>query len=190
MSQTDALLRSLFERMRGRDEAALRELVAQQGAQLLRIARALTHDQARAEDAVQETLLAVWSARGELPPHPRAWLLTVLRNAVSRQYRGAAHAGREDASLETLGAEAGWSCPERLDQTLKRVEDRDAIDKALSCLSAADREVLGLVDGESLSLDETARMLGVEVGAVKSRVHRARLRFIAALGRQEVPHER
>ena len=190
MNEADTRLASILVRLRGRDEGALRELVASEGGKLLHIARALSHDDQRAQDAVQDTLLAVWLGTGEMPAHPRAWLHTVLRNAVHRQYRGSAHASREDTSLETLGGQAGWNCTPQLDATLQRIEDRDAIDKAVAGLGPQDQEVLRLVDGESLSLDETAALLGIEVGAVKSRVHRARLRFIAALGQQEVPRGR
>jgi RNA polymerase sigma-70 factor (ECF subfamily) len=55
------------------------------------------------------------------------------------------------------------------------------LQRALRRLDQADREVLVLRDLEELGGDETARLLGLSVGAMKSRLHRARLRLAAQL---------
>jgi RNA polymerase sigma-70 factor (ECF subfamily) len=64
---------------------------------------------------------------------------------------------------------------------LVRLEEREWLARALARLSQADREVLILRDLEGLSGEETAAALGVTVRAMKSRLHRARLRLAAQL---------
>ena len=63
----------------------------------------------------------------------------------------------------------------------RALEDRQEIERALGALSDDDREVLALVDAEGLSIEEASSSLGVTEAALKSRLHRARLRFMAAM---------
>jgi RNA polymerase sigma-70 factor (ECF subfamily) len=71
-------------------------------------------------------------------------------------------------------------------RALARLEDREQIERGLAALSPADREILLLSDCEELTIDEMSAILGLQAGAVKSRVHRARLRFVAALSKGDL----
>jgi len=169
------------------DAAAFEALVARHEGSVHRFARTLTPDEGAAEDALQETFLAAWRGasgfRGEASV--RTWLFTIARHAVAKQERR--HVGEpalEDATeLDELGVQAGWGSEDPETATVRR-EQHDAVARALDMLAPEDRRVLVLRDLEQLSGDETAAVLGLTLPAMKSRLHRARLRF-AARFRQE-----
>jgi RNA polymerase sigma-70 factor (ECF subfamily) len=86
-----------------------------------------------------------------------------------------------------LGYNAGWGSddPEAI---AIAAEQEGALRNALSQLSAEDREVLILRDFEGLRGSEAAGLLGIGERALKSRLHRARLRLAVAL-RALVPED-
>lgn len=133
---------------------------------LRRYARALVGERAAADDLVQDTLERAWSklhlyrAGTDL----RAWLFTVMHNVYVNQVR----ASRPTTALE-----------EDMPELAQRAVQGDALlvrdlERALAALPAAQREVLLLVALEDLSYDETARVLGIPIGTVMSRLARAR----------------
>ena len=79
-----------------------------------------------------------------------------------------------------LGLEAGWGSdnPEALAIAAQR---RDTLLRAVHALPRSDREVLILRDVEGLRGPEAAEVLGIGERALKSRLHRARLRLAVAL---------
>lgn len=169
------------------DGAALRGLVARHQAAVFRVARLLTSDRQAAEDVLQETFVGALRGAGTFRGEAavRTWLLRIARHAAYRLRRRAGPEPVDDASLEQLGAEAGWGTaldPERL---ALLGEHRERLTRALEALAPEDREVLVLRDLEDLSGEETAFALGMTLAATKSRLHRARLRFAAAV-RKEV----
>lgn len=85
-----------------------------------------------------------------------------------------------DEPLMTLGREAGWGSdnPETLAIAAQR---RDTLTRALQTLTPGDREVLILRDIEGLSGQEAAEVLAITGAALKSRLHRARLRLAGVL---------
>jgi RNA polymerase sigma-70 factor (ECF subfamily) len=146
------------------------------------MATAVTGDQSTAEDVLQQTFLSAYrnadGFRGEAAA--RTWLLTIARNAA---YRASAKRGREELVEEPLlklGIEAGWGSddPESLAIAAER---KEMLRGALQSLSPDDQEVLILRDMEGLRGAEAARFLGIGERALKSRLHRARLRLAAAL---------
>lgn len=84
--------------------------------------------------------------------------------------------------IEELGLQAGWG----QDDALEGLAQREVLARALETLDGETREVLVLRDLEGFSGEEVAEMLGVGLAAMKSRLHRARLRFVSAL--REVAH--
>ena len=165
------------------DRAALSALVHRHWASLFRYTRRMTGDEAAAEDALQDTFVAVMehaaTFRGE--SSARAWLYTLARNALRRRARrrvGEPGPAEVTEDVESLGASAGFGC---VSTWTRALEDRQEIERALGALSDDDREVLALVDAEGLSIEEASSSLGVTEAALKSRLHRARLRFMAAM---------
>lgn len=183
MSTSD---RALLGRSAGGDGAAFDTFVKRHQAAVYRYLRTLTPDAADAEDALQDAFPAAWRAAGTFrgDADARAWILTIARNALRREYRRRAGEPGEFVSLDELGERAGWGDDEAPDALLARLEERQLVQRALHRLSAADRKVLMLRDGEGCSGDEVAILIGLTVPAMKSRLHRARLRLTTALKEQ------
>lgn len=140
-----------------------------------RLARLLRPE--AADDVTQEALLIALR-----DPHAfrgtgsrRAWLFGIVRNVARSQGRSAHRTVITEPTLLDLGLSAGWG------QTLAvRDDEKLAIRDAYALLEEEEREVLWLRDVEGLSGEETADALGVSLAAVKSRLHRARLRLLGA----------
>jgi RNA polymerase sigma-70 factor (ECF subfamily) len=145
---------------------------------LLRVARSLTRDPADAEDLVQDTLLRAYRAIERFDGrHPRAWLLTILRNANTNRGRGHRSDLVSDAGLERAAAPA----TEEPEAVLLRGTFDAAVEQAFRALPDKFRRVVELVDLGGLSYQEAAVTLGVPVGTVMSRLHRGRGRIRAAV---------
>lgn len=164
------------------DGAAFEQLVRRHGPAMRRIARAIAGNDAAADDAWQEAFLAAHRAlagfRGQTDAELRAWLSSITRNAARRRARNDSHA-RELPSLLELGVAAGWGrTPE---DELGDEIDRAAVWAALDTLEPDVRELVVLRDLEGHTSEQVADALGISVGAMKSRLHRARLQLLAAL---------
>jgi RNA polymerase sigma-70 factor (ECF subfamily) len=159
--------------------ADIANLLEQQIPALRRYAYALVRDHERADDLVQDTLeraLSRWTLRrpdGDL----RAWLFAIQRNLyVSRwrqDRRRETPVALEDAVLTGIPARQ---------ETALEVHDVLA---ALDQLPEEQKSLLLLVGVEDFSYDEAARILGMPIGTVMSRLSRARqrLRSIVETGR-------
>jgi RNA polymerase sigma-70 factor (ECF subfamily) len=165
------------------DAAAFARFVDRHQGVVYRRARAACASAADAEDVLQETFLAAWRGaagfRGTTDGDARGWLLTIARHACHRMStRSSARisAAASDVSLESLALRAGWGAvpDEQDDDRATRVR------AAFATLAHEDREILALRDIEETSGEEAARMLGLTLAAMKSRLHRARLRLAAA----------
>lgn len=136
------------------------------------------HTTADAEDVAAETFTIAWRKLDAVPAEePLPWLYAVARRVLANQRRGA---GRRERLAALLRVEDDVPTP------LRAGEDLDGpVFAALASLSAADQEVLRLVAWEELGNREIAQVLGISANAVAIRLHRARARFAAALGRTE-----
>jgi len=174
----------LAQRVAAGDDAALRLLVDRYHTPLSRYATSLCGDAAAAEDAVQETFVALWQHAGDRRENGllRPWLFAITRNAARRLFRRERPESAEPELVDGLGAQAGWGNATQLSSLERGLEDREEVRAALARLAEADREILALVEVEGLTLDEAAIALSVSLPALKSRLHRARLRFMAAIG--------
>jgi RNA polymerase sigma-70 factor, ECF subfamily len=174
---------ALIRRSAAGDRDAFDALAGRHGAAVYRYALAICHDPSAAEDALQETFLAAWRGaagfRGE--QGARAWILAIARNAVARRFRRRAGEPHAMEPLDALGRTAGWGDETSPESIALARERADLIGAALAALVAEDREVLVLRDLEELSGEEAARILDIGLPALKSRLHRARLRFMARL---------
>ncbi len=182
---TDA---DLVARAAAGDHDAFGVLVARHQASVFRLALVVTHSREAAEDVLQQAFLAAWQAlprfRGDASL--RTWLLTITRHAALRGRGVAAREPIDDVPLEALALQAGWGHDGPEDLAI-RSEAHATLSRALAALDAEDRTVLTLRELEGLSGEDTAALLGVSVPAMKSRLHRARLRLAAEI-RQEGFH--
>lgn len=165
-------------------EAAFTRYVLPEVEVLYRVALSTTRNRADAEDLVQDTLLRAFRAIERFDGrHPRAWLLTILRNAAVNRTRRR-RPGLLDDPDEVADRAAGMADdglgPEQL--VVERRFDA-AVEQAYLALPAPFREVIDLVDLAGLSYQEAAEVLGVPPGTVMSRLHRGRRRIRDSLGR-------
>jgi RNA polymerase sigma-70 factor, ECF subfamily len=140
-----------------------------------RVARRLARDEHEAEDLVQETYLKAYKAFGRFEVRDfgvRPWLLKILYNTfLNRQARGRKGPRATDQqTLEQVHADESYAGPPELDYENLDQEVRRAIDD----LPAEFRSVLLLWGTMELSYQEIAEILGVPIGTVMSRLHRAR----------------
>lgn len=146
---------------------------------LYRVACALTSQPADAEDLVQETLLRAFRFIDRFDgQHPRAWLLTILRNAEHNRHRRKHPQlfNDPDEVVERVDADPGGagSSPEEL---VVDVGFDAVVERAFRALPDKYRRIVALVDVEGLSYAGAAEVLNVPVGTVMSRLHRARKRI-------------
>jgi RNA polymerase sigma-70 factor (ECF subfamily) len=145
---------------------------------LLRVALTLTGSMADAEDLVQETLLRAFRAIERFDGrHPRAWLLTILRNTNANRGRG----HRPEMLSDAEAARAAAPANEEPEAVVLRGTFDTTVEQAFRALPDKFRRVVELVDLGGLSYQEVAVTLEVPVGTVMSRLHRGRGRIRAAL---------
>lgn len=164
------------------DDQAFETYVLPEIEVLLRVANSLTRNHAEAEDLVQDSLIRAYRGISRFDGrHPRAWLLTILRNThINRNRRRRPELLRDpDAATDRLVSAAS---DERTDAGVDDEIDAEII-RALDSLDEPFRRVVELVDIDGLTYAEAAEVLDVPVGTVMSRLHRARSRIRDRLDR-------
>ena len=130
--------------------------------------RLVGHDEGRAEDIVQETMLRAWRHRSVLESSPgavRAWLYTVARNIVTDEWRRQ-RTRREFPVADVPEAEA-------TDDTIDHFLLSWVVAEAIGRLSTEHRAVLLECYYRGRPVAEASRRLGIPEGTVKSRTHYA-----------------
>ncbi len=149
---------------------------------LYRVAWSFTHHHADAEDLVQDTLLRAYQAIDRFDGrYPRAWLLTIMRNAQINRVRRRRPGLLDDPDHLATGPGA-LADPARgpEDHVVDRQLDA-VVEAAYLDLPREFREVIDLVDLAGTSYAETAVALDIPKGTVMSRLHRGRKRLREAL---------
>ncbi len=157
------------------------KLILPEVAALLRVALSMTAQPSDAEDLVQDTLLRAWRSLDSFDGrHPRAWLLTIMRNAEINRHRR-----RRPQLLDDPDAEPRHAADQPAGMSAENVVMDGlfdgAVESALTALPDRFREVIVLVDVEGLTYAEAAEVLNVPEGTVMSRLHRSRTRIRTSL---------
>ncbi len=144
---------------------------------LYRVAMSLTRNNADAEDLVQDTLLRAYRSVERFDGrYPRAWLLTIMRNAqINRVRRRRPELLRDPEAGDRMLEQQHPHCSAEHDALQDRF-DAD-VEAAFAALTDRYRAVVELVDLHGSSYQEAADALGVPIGTVMSRLHRARKRI-------------
>ncbi len=163
---------------------SFREFVEPEIDVMLRVARTLTGTDADAEDLVQESLLRAYRGLHRFDGrHPRAWLLTILRNTNANMHRRQRPVVVEDTDLLRASRPAFGAAELPSAEETFIDEELDAeLHAAVLALDPRFRATVILVDVHDLSYAEAAAVLDVPVGTVMSRLSRARERLRRALG--------
>jgi RNA polymerase sigma-70 factor (ECF subfamily) len=137
----------------------------------LRVALGVLHSQADAEEVAQEALVRAYRHFPRLrdPAHFQAWLVRVTwRLAIDRQRSAARRERREQAAV------TNESLPLSVEQATLSREFQARLEQAVDSLSEKLRRVVILAAIEGYDTRETATLLGLPQGTVRSRLHRAR----------------
>lgn len=175
----------LFREWQRGSTAALESLVRRHHAPLLAHLARLTGNPTLAEDLAQETMLRL-VRDAHLYRYPRpflSWLYAIARN-LARNHWHCAYERRVTLVADALPTGVGGEAPEPADW-IEHWERREGLRQALAELTFEQREVLSLRFGQELSVQETAAVLGLPEGTVKSRTHNALRRLRAALEAHE-----
>jgi RNA polymerase sigma-70 factor (ECF subfamily) len=170
--------RGLVDRAREGDQEAFADLVARYRSRVFNLARALTANDADADDLAQDVFVRVFKGLGGFRGDSafRTWLYRVALNVIRSHLRRPslfAVLRRPDAVDETRPVDPldEVADPEDVET---RVVQRDAIDRALGRLVPNLRVAVTLRDIEGLDYREIADVLGVPIGTVMSRIARGR----------------
>ncbi len=153
------------------DKRAMQVLYARHNVKVYRFILRLTGNQSLAEDLVSEVFLDVWrQAEGfESKSQVSTWLLAIARYKALSALRRRTDEHLDDQMAATIEDTA--DNPE----TVVGTKDRNTIvQKCLTQLSPAHREVIDLVYYHEKSVDEVARIVGVPPATVKTRMFYAR----------------
>lgn len=156
----------------GETETAFLLLFERHREVIFRVALRLTNSFAAAEDITQECFLGLLDTPRRFDPAKgplRTYLYGAVRN-LARKHHGLLDG---DVELEDAEIDDGAELP----RVFLQQEQSQVIQQAISDLPLPQREALVLFQYEELALEEIAAILGIEVGAVKSRLHRARARL-------------
>jgi len=174
----------LLEKARHGDAAALDALLARHERQIFRFGLRMCGSEDDAREVLQETLLAAFKNlpgfRGEADLS--TWLYQLARSFCIKARRRRVG---EPATHDALEGEAASALPSDAPAPDVQAHARELgalLQAAMLALPESHREVVILKDVEGLSAEEVAKVLGEEVSAVKSRLHRARMQLRQNLG--------
>jgi RNA polymerase sigma-70 factor (ECF subfamily) len=156
-----------------------RKRIAGARQRLFRAALAWCGDDMLADDLVQETLALGLQKVHQLrdPERLDPWLYSILNNCWKQYLRSKRYHDELDAQrpCESLPLEAAAG----------RLETVTRVREAVAALPLEQRQVLSLVDLEGFAYCEVARILGIPIGTVMSRLHRGRKSLLRALEAKE-----
>jgi RNA polymerase sigma-70 factor, ECF subfamily len=162
------------------------ELLEQQIPVLRRYAYALHRsNRSRADDLVQDTLVRAIAKQHLWMPgsNLRSWLFTLMHHQNVNDVRWSILRGAISVDVEELHDNFA-----SVNDTSASLQLRD-LERAMAKLPVENRQVILLVALEDLSYEETAEVLGIPIGTVRSRLSRGRaaLRLLMDMGERIPP---
>lgn len=165
--------RDVLQRFREGDEAALKTVYERFRGPVFAISLGILRDHGLAADATQQTFIKAWRSAASYDPDrdPGPWIYAIARRTAIDIYRKRQRSVVSD-SVDRV------DLPPSLDTVWEVFEVRAALDQ----LPDEEREVMRLSHFEGLTHSEIAEHIGIPVGTVKSRSHRAHRRLLELLG--------
>lgn len=149
-------------------------------------AQAVVKSRDEAEDVVQETFVRMYRFAPKFNESSgtfRAWSITILMNVARTKYQKTA---KERGTFVHLEDEHYQSLPDTNRTAHEIYLDTQEVERVLGKVDAETAEILTLAYIEGLPYEEIAELKGISEGAVKARVHRAKIAVRNALGSQGV----
>jgi len=172
----------LIRRIRDGEHELFYELIRPYERRLYAAAFSILRNEADAEDAAQEAVLKAFRHIRQFRAESRfsTWLIQITVNEA-RMRRRKDRSGMMESIDDTRDDEGNYVPRDLADwheipsEALERKEIREKLAQALASLGQKYREVFVLRDVQHLSIDETAKSLGISTASVKTRLLRARL---------------
>lgn len=160
------------------DPQAFTEFVRRHRDRMWAVALRTLNDPDEAADAVQDAFISAFRSAGSFRGQAQVttWLHRIVVNACLDRVR------RRQIRAALPLPEAGPGEPAMPRDAMADRDTRLAVDDALRSLPVEQRAAIVLTDVEGYSVAETARLLGVAEGTVKSRCARGRTRLAVLLG--------
>jgi len=163
------------------DSQAFEALMRRHNRAMFRTARAILHDDAEAEDALQEAYLQAYRTIGGFRGDAKfsTWLARVVANEalarLRKQVRRAAIVPLQGGvEIDQVNPTMENSMDKGPESAARRAEMRKLLEKRIDALPGAYRPVFMLRAVEEYSVEETAAILQIPAATVRSRYHRAR----------------
>jgi len=171
---------AMLEAFRRREDGALRTMYREYGRLVYAVAHRVLHQRELAEEATQQTFVRAWQSADRLDVEldPAPWLATIAKRAAIDIHRREAR--RPTVALADVdeGDRAVVSLPPEMD-TLDAVW---TVRRAIDGLPADEAAIVRLQHLDGLTHADIAERLGIPVGTVKSRSHRAHRTLAGLLG--------
>ncbi|MBN2360161.1 MAG: sigma-70 family RNA polymerase sigma factor [Deltaproteobacteria bacterium] len=179
----------LAQRAAAGDEAAFEKIVRELGDRVRSVALRMLGDAFEADDLAQEVFFAVYRSLGQFRGEAKltTWILRIARNhclnRIKSRHRRSHGSERLQRAASALGVVPGVvDTPRGPESNAISNEIRQQVETAIAELPPKMRWLVVLRDVEGLSYEEIAEAADLNVGTVKSRLHRARERLADRLG--------
>lgn len=165
----------LIERALSGDEEAFADLVRSYTPYVYQTAFALLHDVMESEDVVQEVFIKLHRSLSQLREVRafQSWLTRITTNQCLDRLKKKTATPIEDSAFDLLSS-----------QESNHWEDRLILEEAMKKLSIEHRTVLMLRELQGYDYHEIAKILGIPLGTVKSRIYLARAQLRTLLGKK------
>jgi RNA polymerase sigma-70 factor (ECF subfamily) len=165
---------ALMKAITNRKQHALEELYGRYGKTLKAVIAHVVHEEAEADDVLQEIFLQIWKEAANYSPQagkPLGWVVTLARRrAIDRLRRRQAYCRAKDRFEEHIEQQpAAWK-HNRIDQDICRADIRHFLERQMRSLPPYQRKALELSFFEGLSHREISAATGTPLGTVKTRL--------------------
>ncbi|MEY2544936.1 MAG: polymerase sigma-70 factor, subfamily [Verrucomicrobiota bacterium] len=165
---------SLMSAITRRKQSALNELYNRYGTRLRSVIGNVVHEEADADDVLQEIMLQIWKEADHYSPtagKPLGWVVTLARRrAIDRVRRRQAYCRAKDRFSEQLNQRSNGHRTVSGNAEVSRVDMHSFLEKQLRRLPAQQRQAIRLSFFKGLSHREIAQVTRTPLGTVKTRL--------------------
>jgi len=176
---------ALVERIAGGDQLAMQALFARHNVRVFRFVLGMVKDAGLAEDVVNEVFLDVWrqASRFEARSAVSTWVLAIAHFKALSVLRRRPHEAADENEALTLADPS--DDPE---VALQKADRSEIMRSCLAALSPDHREIIDLAYYHEQSIEDVAKVVGIPVSTVKTRMFYARRHLAELLGKAGIDH--
>jgi RNA polymerase sigma-70 factor (ECF subfamily) len=175
-------LETLLDRVSRGDQRAFETVYTTVAGPVLGLVRRLVRDPAQSEEVAQEVLIDVWRCAARFDPDQgsaMAWIMTLAhRRAVDRVRSAQASTDRE----QKVAAREHTPAYDEVSEQVERRLEREQVRRCLGALTELQRESVLIAYYRGCTYQETADLLGIALGTVKTRLRDGLIRLRDCLG--------